>query len=257
MQILNIAGYKFTPLDDLSALREHLMSACLSLSLKGTLLLSHEGINISLAGEKENVLVFIQRLKSDSRFSDISFHQTYSTHQPFKHLKIKLRKEIITLKQPDANPLTQTAPNLSPLEFKLWLDEKRDITILDTRNDYEVRFGTFEGAVNLQIDDFGEFPTAMTKVDNNKPIVMFCTGGIRCEKAALYMQHHGYKEVYQLKGGILGYFAAVGAAHYQGECFVFDERIAVDANLNHTHTVQCATCQGPVTKEQQACPACT
>lgn len=257
MQILNIAGYKFISLLEIASLQQRILEQCQALLLKGTILLSHEGINISLAGTTHHIQSFQAFLKNDSRFMDMTFHESYSEEQPFKRLNVKLKNEIITLRQPGVNPAaTNRAPEISPAEFKQWLDEKRDITLLDTRNDYEVRFGTFKGAVNLQIADFGELPNAIEHIDRDKPIVMFCTGGIRCEKAALYMLNQGYSNVHQLDGGILGYFRKVGGAHYEGECFVFDERIAVDSHLQHTGTTQCTVCQGPVPRGQQSCPQC-
>jgi|SRR5579885_881180 UPF0176 protein len=265
MHILNIAGYRFVSLDNIEILRETLLEQCKKHALKGTILLSREGINISLAGTTENIHSIIQILNHDERLADIRFHMTHSAFQPFKRLKVKLKKEIITMRKPQANPIELRAPSISPEAFKQWLDEKKDITILDTRNDYEVRFGTFAGAVNLKIDDFVQFPSASTAIGKNKPIVMFCTGGIRCEKAALYMLSEGYADVYQLDGGILGYFNKVGGAHYQGECFVFDERVSVDPNLEHKGTVQCRACLGPVTASETqlptyvpgvSCPSC-
>jgi len=164
-------------------------------------------------------------------------------------LKIKLRKEIISFRQERINPVEKTAPSISPEIFKKWLDENRDITVLDTRNDYEIRFGTFANSVNLQLNNFCEFSEAALQLKHDKPIVMFCTGGIRCEKAALYLQAQGHADVYQLEGGILNYFAKVGGAHYQGECYVFDERISVNTNLQPTQTAQCRVCQGPIKQE--------
>ena len=255
MQILNIAGYKFIQLLEIEALRAFFLDQCLALDLKGTILLSREGINLSLAGTPDQIQSFRTLLQNDARFMDMQFHESYSASQPFQRLKVKLKKEIITLGQPDANPLTERAPAISPEEFKQWLDEKRDITILDTRNDYEVQFGTFTGSVNLHLADFGELPDAVKQLERKKPIVMFCTGGIRCEKAALHMLNNGFSNIYQLDGGILGYFRKVGGAHYDGECFVFDERVSLDSNLNISHTQQCRICQQPVTVAQQALPA--
>lgn len=265
MQILNIAGYKFTELHHLADLRQAYLDLCHSLSLKGTILLSNEGINISLAGAIHQIRAFIDHIKNDTRFLDIHFHESYSESIPFRHLKIKLKNEIITLRHPEANVLNSRAPSITPETFKQWLDENRDITILDTRNTYEVNFGTFHNATHLQIEDFNEFPQHASSVNSQKPIVMFCTGGIRCEKAALYLLDKGMTNVYQLEGGILGYFAKVGGAHFDGECFIFDERVSVNSHLAETHTIQCNQCQHPVTKAQQAlptfipglsCPAC-
>lgn len=265
MLILNIAGYKFIALSDLESLRTMLLDQCSALSLKGTILLSHEGININLAGIQDAIHTFQDCLKNDLRFETIPFHETYSYAYPFQHLKIKIKNEIITMHKPEINPVELRAPSILPTEFKQWLDEKRDMTVLDTRNDYEVRFGTFAGAMNLHIADFSELPATLKNIDRDKPIVMFCTGGIRCEKAALYMLNQGFPHVFQLDGGILGYFNQVGGTHYEGECFVFDERVSVDSSLNPTGTVQCHHCQGPVTQSQQntpgyvpgvSCPSC-
>lgn len=254
MTLLNIAGYKFVELKELDALRDSFLAKCTELNLKGTILLSLEGINMSLAGAPVDIRDFQVYLRDDARFADMTFHETFASAQLFQRLKVKIKNEIITLRQPQANPTVDRAPDVDPLVFKQWLDEKRDIVVLDTRNDYEVRFGTFENAVNLNINDFGEFPEAVADLPKDKPIVMFCTGGIRCEKAALYMLNEGYDNVYQLDGGILGYFAKAGAAHYNGECFVFDERVSVDAALQPTGAIQCKHCHGPVSVQQQKLP---
>ena len=257
MQILNIAGYKFIELSDLDTLRVMLQSQCELYNLKGTILLSPEGVNISLAGARQGVSAFKSMLAGDDRFADMRFHHTYSSQQPFQHLKVKLKDEIITLRHGNVAPLDNNrAPDISPAELKKWLDEKRDITLLDTRNDYEYRFGTFENAMNLHIHHFGELPEAVRDLDKQKPVVMFCTGGIRCEKAAIYMQNQDFKEVYQLDGGILGYFAQVGGAYYEGECFVFDERVALDPYLKNNGTTQCTVCQGPISVNDAACTTC-
>ena len=230
MQILNIAGYKFFELVHLESLRDDLQARCAALALKGTILLSPEGININLAGTEQAITDFTTALASIEYFAAMRFHHTWSNEQPFQLLKVKIKKEIITMRQGDVAPLHgNRAPDISPAEFKKWLDENRDITLLDARNDYEYDYGTFTGAVNLHLQHFGELPEAIQHLDKQKPLVTFCTGGIRCEKAALYLQNQGFAEVYQLDGGILGYFAQVGGAHYEGECFVFDERGAVRA----------------------------
>lgn len=255
--ILNIAGYKFIEITDLDALRDHLQGLCEASTLKGTILLSAEGININLAGPEALTRQFMDALAVDARFADMRFHQTYSEVQPFQLLKVKLKSEIITLRQGDVAPLQDNrARALSPADLKQWLDEKRDITLLDTRNDYEYRFGTFVGAVNLNLKNFGELPAAIDHLDKHKPLVMFCTGGIRCEKAALYMERYGFTDIYQLDGGILGYFAQVGGAHYEGECFVFDERVALMPDLKAHGTTQCTACQGPVAAQDLGCRHC-
>lgn len=230
MKILNIAGYKFINLSGLEKLRDALLEN--AHALKGTILLSPEGINISLAGEIHAVSTFTAYLRAYPDFADMTFRESYSDRIPFKRLKVKIKKEIITFRHPDIHPEKVRGPSILPETLKQWLDEKRDITMVDTRNDYEVEFGTFKDAVNLHIEDFCEFPDAAAKnLNKNKPIVMFCTGGIRCEKASLQLLQNGFTEVYQLEGGILNYFAEVGGAHYLGNCFVFDERIVLNTDL--------------------------
>lgn len=246
MSIRNIAGYKFIPLSDLADLQASLLARCETLQLKGTVLLSAEGINLNLAGAEDKITDFKLFLKENSLFADMTFRESFSKDVPFDCLKIKIKNEIITFREPTVQAEKNSAPAISPHEFKHWLDENRDITVLDTRNDYEVRFGTFRNAVNLKIEDFSEFPKESAKISREKPIVMFCTGGIRCEKAALYLLQNGFENVYQLRGGILNYFSETGGAHFDGECFVFDKRIAVDANLQETGTQQCVKCEGPV-----------
>ena len=247
MSIANIAGYKFIPLTEVTTLQETLTQVCREAELKGTILLSEEGINLSLAGTAEQIATFKTFLRHDARFSDMTFRESVSAIQPFRHLRVKLRKEIITMGRPEIRAEQQRAQAISPLEFKQWLDEDHALTIVDTRNDFEVRFGTFQHALHFGLDEFGEFPACANVIPRDKPIVMFCTGGVRCEKAALHLMNEGFAEVYQLEGGILNYFSEVGGAHYDGECFVFDQRISVDTALHVTGTVQCVQCHGPVT----------
>lgn len=256
MQILNIAGYKFVSLSELQELRANLLEKCQALELKGTILLSPEGINLSLAGSVAKIEQFKELIENDERFADLTYRESLSDFVPFKRMKVKLKKEIITMRHPEVQPESGRAPDISPQEFKRWMDENRDIVVLDTRNDYEVRFGTFDKAVNLHIDDFCEFPEAAESITRDKPIVMFCTGGVRCEKAAIHLKNAGFSEVYQLDGGILNYFAEVGGAHYDGECFVFDERVSVDPELKTTGTVQCLVCYGPVKQSAISCESC-
>jgi UPF0176 protein len=236
MKILNIAGYKFITLTALSELQTSFLEKCRALSLKGTILLSAEGINITLSGEFSQITAFKDSLLQDERFADITFRESLSETVSFKRLKIKLKNEIITLRRPEVRPENERAPSISPEEFKQWLDENRDITILDTRNDYEVKLGTFDNAINLHIGDFSEFPKAAEAINRDKPVVMFCTGGIRCEKAGIHLLNAGFPNVYQLEGGILNYFTRVGSAHYHGDCFVFDERVALNPKLEASNT---------------------
>lgn len=237
MSILNIAGYQFITLTHLNDLRDDTMAMCHALEIKGTILLSEEGINLNLAGTLSAIHTFRAHLTADPRFASIDFKESYSETQPFKRLKIKLKKEIITLRQPAAKVTKNRAPTIAPATLKQWLDQKKELTLLDTRNDYEIEFGSFVGAVNLHLKHFVNFPKASEHIIKSKPVVMFCTGGIRCEKAAIYLQNQGFPEVYQLDGGILNYFAQVGGSHYQGDCFVFDDRIALNPSLQPIHEI--------------------
>lgn len=268
MSIINIAAYKFVSIDDPAALRGPLKARCDALGLKGTILLSPEGINLFLAGEQAGIDAFQAFLAEDARFSGMAYKESESAAQPFRYLRVKLKKEIITMGHPEVSPASTPAPVLSPEEFKRWLDEGRDVVVLDTRNDYEMKVGTFNTAIGLNIQHFRQFPDAAGSLDpslRDKPVVSFCTGGIRCEKAAPWLLNMGFKEVYQLEGGILNYFEKVGGDHYHGECFVFDQRGAVDAQLAETGVAQCGHCMEPLTAAEQqsalyvpgrTCPHC-
>lgn len=233
----NIAAYKFTPLQDLESLRDVLRRRCVAAELKGTILLSPEGINLFVAGRPENVKAWLDELRGIPGFEDLRVKASGSAEQPFGRMLVKIKKEIIAFGVDGIDPSRRPSPKLNARTLKSWLDEGRRITLLDTRNDYEVRFGTFRGAVPAGIDHFRDFPTAVARLPaalKAEPIVLFCTGGIRCEKAGPFMERAGFQEVYQLDGGILQYFEDCGGAHYTGECFVFDERVCVDAALRET-----------------------
>lgn len=253
MQFLNIAGYQFVQLTDLAELKNQFKAVGDSLQLKGTILLSREGINVSLSAQIEQLEAFKTYLTQLPPFTDMTFSESFSSFQAFKRFKIKIKKEIITMRREEIHPEEQRAPSISPETFKQWLDENRDMTVLDTRNDYEVQFGTFERAVHLQMKDFSEFPQKANEVKTNKPVVMFCTGGIRCEKAALHLIQEGLSEVYQLEGGILNYFAKSGGTHYKGDCFVFDGRVALNSDLEASDVEQCKQCRGPVRQSICSC----
>lgn len=231
MQTLNISGYKFLPLCELKLIQQQLKERTASFGLRGTILLSSEGININLAGESSAVEAWLSQLYAEADFADISFHRSYSDKIPFRYLKVKIKKEIITFRQPSIDLSKKRAPAISAIELKQWLDEKQSFTLLDTRNEYEITYGGFRDALHLDLQDFSELPRKLTALDKKAPVVMFCTGGVRCEKAAIYMMQAGFEHVYQLDRGILGYFAQVGGAHYEGGCFVFDDRVALDAHL--------------------------
>jgi len=233
MSIVNIAGYQFTDLTsvDKERLKCELSHQCRALNLKGTILLANEGTNQVLAGSRESIQGYYDYLKANHLFPGIEFKESISDTVPFQRLLVKLKKEIIPfgLKQ------ESTAPYVTPSTLKAWLDEGKEVVLLDTRNPYEVAYGTFENAKTLEnLNHFRDFPEAVNELEENykeKIIVTFCTGGIRCEKAAPLMKQKGFKEVYQLEGGILKYFEMCGNVHYEGNCFVFDERVALQPNL--------------------------
>jgi UPF0176 protein len=233
--ILNIAAYRFVEIAEPARLRDALRERCAALNLKGTILLAPEGINLFLAGAEQSVRLFVsEALRADPRFAPIEIKESWSDAVPFQRIKIKLKKEIVTFRQPQINPALTPAPNVTAAQFKQWLDEGRELVVLDTRNRVEFDAGAFDGSVQLGNDNFTDFAGALKSAPadwKDKTVVTFCTGGIRCEKAAPYMQSLGYKNVFQLKGGILKYFEEIGRAHYRGDCFVFDERAALDAEL--------------------------
>jgi UPF0176 protein len=237
--ILNISAYKFVPLPDAAALRELLLARAMELALKGTILLAEEGINLFLAGPADAVRGFITQLHADGRFADIAPKESWSQASPFKKMLVKVKREIIRMDHPTIRPANGRAPAVSAATLKRWLmagvdDVGRPVVTLDTRNDFEVDCGTFEGAIDWRISKFTEFPQALTehKADlAGKTVVSFCTGGIRCEKAAILMHEAGLENVFQLEGGILKYFEETDGAHYRGGCFVFDERRALGTDL--------------------------
>jgi len=244
MNILNISAYKFVALDDLAALRERIVARCEALSLKGTILLAPEGINLFLAAPREAVEAFVAWLHEDARFADIAPKESWSETVPFGRMRVRLKKEIITMRAPAIRPEAGRAPHVLPVDLRRWLDqghddEGREVLLLDTRNDYEVAAGTFENTVEYGLSSFTGFPEAVAADRarfEGKTVVSFCTGGIRCEKAAIHMGEIGIDHVYQLEGGILKYFEEVGGAHWRGDCFVFDGRGAVDPGLAPSDT---------------------
>ncbi len=266
--VVNIAAYRFVPLTGLPELRERLLRRCKSLGLRGTILLSTEGINLFLAGGREAIDALLADLQALPGLEDFAPKISYSDDQPFNRMLVRIKKEIIAFGVPGIDPARRTSPKLPPAELKRWLDEGRPVTLLDTRNDYEVQAGTFKNAVTLGIGHFREFPQAVERLPEelkHSPIVMFCTGGIRCEKAGPYMEREGFEQVFQLEGGILKYFEECGGDHYTGDCFVFDRRVGLDPTLAETENAQCFNCQAILTPADQehphyqfgkSCPAC-
>jgi UPF0176 protein len=237
--ILNIAAYQFVRLEALEDLRVQMLDALNSHQLKGTILLAGEGINLFLAGQALQTREFLVWLRSDQRFSAIEVKESWSDEQPFNKALVKVKNEIIRMNHPAIQPETGRAHFISPSKLAEWLDRGTDdlgrpVVMIDTRNQFEVEYGTFENAVHFNIQKFSEFPEAIQAHQAelaDKTLVSFCTGGIRCEKSGLYMREIGIEHSYQLEGGILKYFEEVGSAHYQGSCFVFDEREALEPTL--------------------------
>lgn len=277
MSIVNLAAYRFATLEDTAGWRPLVTERCHALGLRGTILLAPEGINLFVAGTPDAAQAFIGYLRHDplfeGRFSDLQFKESISDTQPFRRMLVKLKREIITMKKPAIRPDQGRAPSIDAATLKAWLDRGHDdtgrpVVMLDTRNAFEVDIGTFDHALDYRIAKFSEFPDAIEqhRADlEGKTVVSFCTGGIRCEKAAIHMKEVGIENVYQLDGGILKYFEEAGSAHYHGECFVFDHRAALNAQLEPAFAVSCLACQAIVSPQAQksplynageTCPAC-
>lgn len=255
--VTNIAAYHFVRLEELKILRSRLLALCREENLKGTILLSGEGINLFVAGGGEGIENLLAELRSIAGLEDLAVKESESDHQPFTRMLVRIKKEIIAFGVEGIDPGRHTAPKVSATTLKQWLDEGRPLTLLDTRNDYEIKLGTFTGAKSLGLDHFRQFPQAAKQLPEDlktSPVVMFCTGGIRCEKAGPYLETLGFESVFQLDGGILKYFEECGGAHYEGECFVFDQRVGVDPALAETATAQCHRCQAPLSVEDQKDP---
>ena len=266
-EIVNIAGYRFVDLPDRDELREPFKTTCDEVGLLGTILLSHEGINFFLSGKQPAIDHFLIYLELDDRFKGIPVKISYSNRMSFRRMNVRIKNEIISLGLDSIRPAESTGESITPREFKTWLDEGKDIVVLDTRNDYEVRLGSFDGAIDLNLSTFRAFPDAVqaSEIDKNQTVVMFCTGGIRCEKASAVMIEQGWSDVRQLEGGILGYFEEVGGDHWNGDCFVFDRRVSIDPALEETTTEMCWACREPLTEDEmqseqyvvaKSCPYC-
>ena len=255
--VLNVAGYKFEPLDDIDALIPGFQSICDDLDLKGSIYFSPNGINFSLAGREEAIEQYLQYMEQDKRFLDIPLKKTYSETQPFRRMKVRPKKEIISLGRDDINPRELTGNYVTPQELFSMYENNEDVIVLDTRNEYETRVGLFENAVDLQLDTFRDFPNAIKQLPEeykDKQIVMYCTGGIRCEKASAVMLKAGFSDVRQLEGGVLDYFKETGGKYWNGDCFVFDERVALDTDLNETEYIYCYICREPLSADEKASP---
>jgi UPF0176 protein len=239
--VLNISAYRFVQLDKLPALRTHLHDAAAARGIKGTVLLAEEGINLFLAGAPEAVDDWLDVLQADARFANFEVKRSHSDAQPFKRLKVKIKAEIIRMNHPAVRPAAGRAPAVDAQTLARWItqghdDMGRPLALLDTRNGFEVDEGAFENAIDWRLSKFSDFPAAIERHRESlkdRTVVSYCTGGIRCEKAAIVMRELGLDHSYQLEGGILKYFEDTGGAApgWQGRCFVFDERVVLDTDL--------------------------
>lgn len=248
---VNISGYRFVTIHDLPTLQADMLTTFNEIGVKGTILLAGEGINIAMAGTAGQIKTVRDWLETDGRFQNLWLKESFSEFRPFSKLKVRIRPEIITFLPDDpkrVSPADNPAPNMQPEQLQQWLDNNADFTLLDTRNDYEIESGTFETATDLNLENFRDFTTAIDTaleagtLDKDKPIVTFCTGGIRCEKAAPYLIDKGFSEVYQMQGGILNYLEKCGGKHWHGECFVFDDRAEISTELKPTGARMCDDC---------------
>jgi UPF0176 protein len=256
--IVVAALYKFVSLPDYRELQAPLLSFCRLQEIKGTLLLAQEGINGTIAGYRQQIDAVLAFLRADSRFADLEHKESYTETPPFERMKVRLKKEIVTLGLPEINPNEKVGIYVQP---EAWNDliSNPEVTVIDTRNDYEVTIGTFKGAENPQTQTFRDFPQYVKQhLDSSKQkkVALFCTGGIRCEKASSYLLSQGFEEVYHLKGGILKYLEAVPPEEslWEGECFVFDERVAVGHGLEIGSHELCFCCGHPISESDKSSP---
>jgi UPF0176 protein len=263
------ALYKFVALPDYHALREPLLDACLAAGTRGTLLLAPEGINGTIAGSRAAIDSVLGYLRSDPRLADLEYKESYDERMPFYRMKVKLKKEIVTMGVAGVDPNARVGTYVRPQDWNRLVSDP-EVLLIDTRNDYECDIGSFKGAIDPRTVNFREFPAYVrANLDPrvHKKVAMFCTGGIRCEKASAFMLNEGFAEVYHLQGGILKYLEDVPPAEsiWEGECFVFDNRVAVNHQLEKGRYDQCHGCRHPITEEDKhsgnyevgvCCPHC-
>ncbi len=256
------ALYKFVALPDFTDLQPSVLDFCQQHNIRGTLLLAEEGINGTIAGAPDDIDALIAYLHSanifKNRFCDIDVKYSYTDTPPFLRMKVRLKHEIVTLRAGKADPTKQVGTYVSPEQWNNLIDDP-DLVILDTRNEYEVALGTFEGAIDPKTENFTQFKDFVAQTlspDTTKKVAMFCTGGIRCEKASAYMLAQGFEEVFHLKGGILKYLETMPKENskWHGDCFVFDERVAVNHNLKPSGHTQCHACRMPLNEEERSSP---
>ena len=267
--IIVCALYKFTPLQDIALLQQSLLKLMNTEEIKGTLLLAPEGINGTVAGHRQAIDTLLHFLNQDVRFNPISYKESYTDTVPFLRSRVKLKKEIVTMGIDNIDPTHRVGTYVNAQQWNELVQDP-EVTLIDTRNDYEYQVGTFKGAINPETKSFREFPKYVEQhlsPQKNKKVAMFCTGGIRCEKSTAYLKQQGFEEVYHLKGGILQYLQEVDPSQslWQGECFVFDERVTVNGQLEKGSYDQCNACRMPITEADKAaatyqqgisCPHC-
>jgi UPF0176 protein len=253
-----VTFYKFVRLPDFAEKRDSLLPQCEAQGIRGTILLAAEGINGTIAGSRQAIDSVLSFLRSDPRLVDLEQKESYADSVPFDRMKVRLKKEIVTLGLPEIDPSDRVGTYVSPKEWNELISDP-EVTIIDTRNEYEVSIGTFRGAKNPKTASFREFPDYVRNhldPTKHKKVALFCTGGIRCEKATSFMMEHGFQEVYHLKGGILKYLEEVPAEEslWQGECFVFDQRVAVREGLAIGTHEMCQSCGHPISEADKTSP---
>jgi len=253
------ALYHFTRFDDPAALQGPLLDLCKSKGVMGTLLLAKEGVNGTIAGDRAGIDAVLAHLRALPGCANLEWKESTATVAPFHRMKVRLKKEIVTMGQPDVDPVARVGNYVDPADWNDLISAP-DVAVIDTRNDYEVAIGTFEGAVDPQTKSFGEFPEWWEKNKHrfhNKKVAMFCTGGIRCEKSTNYLMGQGVEEVYHLKGGILKYLEEVPQeqSKWDGDCFVFDARVSVGHGLEEGPHILCHACRRPIVPEDKTHPA--
>ncbi len=269
MTVVVAALYKFTRLVDYRELREPLLDVCLQRGVRGTLLLAEEGINGTIAGDRASIDAVLAWLRQDPRLADLEHKESKDEEAPFLRMKVKLKREIVTLGVPGIDPNARVGTHVSPADWNAVVNDP-DVVLVDTRNHYECGIGTFRGALDPGTTSFREFPAwvkANLEPSRDRKVAMFCTGGIRCEKASAYLLEQGFETVYHLRGGVLNYLEEIPAAQstWEGECFVFDNRVSVNHRLEKGQYDQCHGCRRPITEEDKhstryrkgvCCPRC-
>ena len=258
MEIVVAAMYRFVSLPDFEQIQPRLLAFCKSQDIKGTLLLAREGINGTVSGSRQAIDALLAYLRQDPRLAEIDHKESFYQEQPFYRMKVKLKKEIVTMGVEGIDPNHVVGTYVEAKDWNALISDP-DVVVVDTRNDYEYAIGSFENAINPETTTFREFPDYVKQnldPSKHKKVAMFCTGGIRCEKSTAYMKEQGFDEVYHLKGGILKYFEEVPAEQslWNGECFVFDNRVAVNHQLEKGQYDQCHGCRYPITEEDKQSP---